>query len=146
MGLLCRTWGFPAGIVQIRTSVSTESSSSSGESRCGGEQMDLGILGWVTDNFRESFLEKVNKTKKKPERLSKRDIGCCRFSAMAYWEKLLQHIVLKSCRLAVVLGRAFRQGTGSTQAVRRVGAAHARAGYARTLAVCALGWHLGDAV
>lgn len=30
-------------------------------------------------------------------------------------------------------------GDGSTQAVRRVGAARARAGYARTLAVCALG-------
>lgn len=40
----------------------------------------------------------------------------------------------------------FGGGTGSTQAVRRVGAARARAGYARALAVCALGWHLGDAV
>lgn len=145
MGLLCRTWGFPAGIVQIRTSVSAESSSSSGESRCGGEQMDLGILGWVTDNFSQRKRPREGKQNKKPERLSKRAIGCCRFSAMAYWEKLLQHVVLKSCR-AVVLGRAFRWGTGSTQAVRRVGAARARAGYARALAVCALGWHLGDAV
>lgn len=45
--------------------MSTESSSSSGESRCGGEQMDLDILGWVTDKFlvRESFLKNVIKQK-----------------------------------------------------------------------------------
>lgn len=53
--------------------------------------------GSQTFLVRESFLEKVNKTKnkqaKKPERLPKRDSGCCRFPAMAYWEKLLQLIV-----------------------------------------------------
>lgn len=65
MGLLCRTWGFPAGTVQIRTSVSTESSSRSGESRCGGEQMDLGILGWVTDIFSQRKLPREGKQNKK---------------------------------------------------------------------------------
>ncbi|XP_031206417.1 rhomboid-related protein 1 isoform X2 [Mastomys coucha] len=69
--------------------------------------MNLGILGWVKDVF---LVERNPREGNKTERLPKRDIGCCRFPAMASWEKLLQHVV-ESCMQAVVLGRAVRWGT-----------------------------------
>lgn len=90
---------------------------------------------------RESFLKKVIKQKG----CLKEILGVSGSQLMAYWEKLLQHVVqeLYACGGS---GSSCSVGDGSSQAVRRVGAARARAGYARALAVCALGWHLSDAV